>query len=77
MGHVEIQRGQTALSFVLVRVRPIKIITISIEIPPHIYFQLPPKIPAEASTNPQSVMAIIGIETTRYLENGILSKPSP
>ena len=44
--------------------------------PPHMNFQLPPKIPAEAKTKPQSVIATIGIDTSRYLEKGNLSNPS-
>jgi len=49
---------------------------IRMETPLHINFQLPPKIPAEAKTNPQSVIATIGIETRRYFEKGIFNKPS-
>jgi len=45
------------------------------DIPLQIYFQPPPNIPADASMNPQSVIAIIGTETIKYLMKGILSKP--
>ena len=49
---------------------------IKIEIPVQMYFQPPPKIPADAKINPQSVIEIIGTETRRYFPKGIFKEPS-
>ena len=69
------QRDQFAFIFLFESILPPKIMIIKIDTPPQIYFQPPPNIPSDASMNPQSVIAIIGTETIKYLKKGILSKP--